>query len=201
MKDGNEGGEGQKKTTLINSVDLESIRYATEGLVKKGYEVRSALNAFHTMIHHGEIPAEMVQTVALADLLNKAIDHLPAKSRDLVELELPDPNVKVSLPVAFFPNLVMNLVGNAVDHGKASFVRIWFNPEERTLFFRDNGKGISKEDLFAIFDFGYKESSSKGSGVGLAFVKMVVEAAGGAIECQSRQGEGSYTEFKIYLPY
>jgi signal transduction histidine kinase len=185
----------------IDENNFNTFRAGAEGLVKKGYEVHEALTSFHTMIHYGEIPAEMVKTVFLAELISKNINNLPESSRAVVKLEIPSPEIKVSLPFVFFPNVLMNLVNNAIDHGKATEVRIWFNAEERTLYVRDNGKGISEEALLSIFDFGYRGASSKGSGVGLAFVKMVVEAAGGTIECYSSQEGVSYTEFKIYLPY
>jgi two-component system sensor histidine kinase/response regulator len=67
----------------------------------------------------------------------------------------------------------------------------------------DNGIGIGKEELSAIFDR-YKQASSaqvtkiKGTGLGLAICKLVVEAHGGTISVESEQGVR--TTFSFTLP-
>ena len=67
----------------------------------------------------------------------------------------------------------------------------------------DDGMGISENDLGTIFyRFSRTESSRKinpsGSGLGLSLVKSIVEAQGGKITVESRQGEGSV--FTLQLP-
>jgi len=67
----------------------------------------------------------------------------------------------------------------------------------------DDGMGISENDLGKIFErFSRTESSRKtnpsGSGLGLSLVKSIVEAQGGKIAVESRQGKGSV--FTLQLP-
>ena len=66
----------------------------------------------------------------------------------------------------------------------------------------DNGKGIDSEDLPHVFERFYqveKElSDTKGSGIGLAFTKRLVELHHGEIEVQSAVGKG--TVFTVKLP-
>jgi PAS domain S-box-containing protein len=67
----------------------------------------------------------------------------------------------------------------------------------------DTGIGIKKEDLETIFDrFRQVEGSSsgeqRGTGIGLAYAKELVELMGGRITVQSEYGKGS--TFSIYLP-
>ncbi|GEM_PF-5862148 len=63
---------------------------------------------------------------------------------------------------------------------------------------RDNGRGMRSEDLSRVFDPFYSTKSDGGTGLGLATVKSIVDAWGGRITVQSREGEGS--EFQIWLP-
>jgi NtrC-family two-component system sensor histidine kinase KinB len=62
---------------------------------------------------------------------------------------------------------------------------------------RDNGRGIESERLRTIFDrFG--TASEKGTGLGLALVRRLVESLGGQIAVESRLGHGA--TFKFTLP-
>ncbi|MBI1279170.1 MAG: PAS domain S-box protein [Anaerolineaceae bacterium] len=70
---------------------------------------------------------------------------------------------------------------------------------------KDNGAGISDEDLPHIFDLFYKGdkarthgASSQGAGIGLAMVKQIVEMHHGQVKVESKLGEGSC--FRVYLP-
>ena len=62
---------------------------------------------------------------------------------------------------------------------------------------RDTGRGIEAERLSAIFDR-FNTFSEKGSGLGLALVRRLVESLGGQIAVESRLGHG--TTFRFTLP-
>jgi signal transduction histidine kinase len=68
---------------------------------------------------------------------------------------------------------------------------------------RDHGSGIAREDLKRVFGKFYrgvnaKKQGTKGTGIGLAMVKEIVEAHGGTVRVRSQPGEGS--EFTMVLP-
>ncbi len=73
-----------------------------------------------------------------------------------------------------------------------------------TISVADSGSGIAPADLGRIFDRFSRATASgpkarhQGSGLGLSIAKAVVEAHGGSIEAESRQGHGS--TFRISLP-
>jgi signal transduction histidine kinase len=61
---------------------------------------------------------------------------------------------------------------------------------------RDNGKGITEDDLARIFD-PYFTTRRAGTGLGLAIAKNIIDAMGGSIGVTTRQGVG--TDFRIEL--
>ena len=67
---------------------------------------------------------------------------------------------------------------------------------------KDNGFGIEEKDLPHVFERFYKsenhEANAEGTGIGLAFVKELVELHNGKIEVESKVGEGA--TFYVYLP-
>ncbi len=89
--------------------------------------------------------------------------------------------------------LLLNLLNNVKDHAGLD-VHISITAKENKLYFKDHGKGLTVEDTARIFNSFYTKSKS-GTGIGLAFCKMVVEDMGGNIECNSEVGK--YTEFVI----
>ncbi len=63
--------------------------------------------------------------------------------------------------------------------------------------FRDNGKGMSREQLVQIFDY-YYSTKANGTGLGLSVAQQIVEEHGGRIEVTSKVGQGSV--FSVFLP-
>jgi signal transduction histidine kinase len=96
----------------------------------------------------------------------------------------------------FFKHVLFNLMQNAFKYaGKDATIEIWL--EGNKLYFKDNGSGIAPEKLPHIFDK-FHTTSRTGTGIGLAFCKMVMENLGGEIKCKSEPGK--YTEFILVFP-
>jgi signal transduction histidine kinase len=99
-----------------------------------------------------------------------------------------------------------NLLDNAVKYSpdeKRVEVEIREDVAALAIRVRDHGMGIARADLRHIFDRFYrgesaKSAGAKGTGIGLALVKEIVEAHGGTVFAESSPGEGS--TFTIRLP-
>ena len=122
------------------------------------------------------------------------------------QLDADDPFIYVD--EMHFTNVVFNLMDNAVKYRKQDVpleleVRTWNNNDNFMLSVKDNGIGIRKEDLKKIFDKFYRVHTGnlhdvKGFGLGLAYVKQIVQAHKGTIRAESEIGVG--TTFVIVLP-
>jgi two-component system sensor histidine kinase/response regulator len=96
---------------------------------------------------------------------------------------------------------LVNLIGNAIKFTGPGTVTVSAHQENgETIRFavRDTGQGIPAESFGRIFEkFGQLDSRRVGTGLGLAFCKLAVEAHGGAIAVQSTIGSGSTFSFTI----
>jgi len=104
-----------------------------------------------------------------------------------------------------FTNAILNLLENAIKYSERDpFIIISTAITNKGLLIsvKDHGMGMSKEVQQKIFDKFYRKSSGnihniKGFGLGLSYVKAVVEAFGGSISVKSEAGKGS--TFDIFL--
>ena len=62
---------------------------------------------------------------------------------------------------------------------------------------QDNGEGIPQDLQGRIFD-AFFTTKERGTGLGLAMVRQIVEGFGGRVEVSSRPGEGA--RFDVWLP-
>ena len=107
-----------------------------------------------------------------------------------------------------FQNAIFNLMDNAVKYGKPDqpldiYMSTWNDDLHLYLSIRDTGLGIKKENLKKVFEKFYRVHTGnvhdvKGFGLGLAYVKQIVELHDGEIAVDSEYRKG--TKFTIKLP-
>ena len=107
-----------------------------------------------------------------------------------------------------FQNVVFNLMDNAVKYRNPDrpldiYMKTWNDEERLYLSIRDTGIGIKKDNLKKVFDKFYRvhtgnQHDVKGFGLGLAYVKKIVDLHKGEIRVESEYGKG--TCFIISLP-
>lgn len=149
-----------------------------------------------------------VRSFNLSETLEKLLrlTVIPADKHVRFETRLtPDPLWITADPV-HLTNSISNLVENAIKYsGNEVCIRISASLAEGKLVIQvaDNGFGISSQDQLHIFDKFYRSEQMVGRGLpgiglGLSYVKLMVEAHGGTVGVESILGKGSV--FTIEIP-
>lgn len=97
-----------------------------------------------------------------------------------------------------FFNLLKNALYFIEQEGKG-VIKIWHSdsPGYNIIHFQDTAKGIPEHIMERLFER-FVSDSSRGTGLGLAFCKMVMQGLGGDIMCNSTYGK--FTNFALYFP-
>ncbi|MEP6750533.1 MAG: HAMP domain-containing sensor histidine kinase [Bacteroidota bacterium] len=170
---------------------------------------------------------KQVETILQASLLerqeiqlNKVHMHVHDVINDVLDnfhLQLEDKGGKIVLQLdavadliegddVHFTNLISNLIDNAVKYSKENLViKISTTNTIKYIQIRieDNGIGMNKETQKRIFEKFYRAHTGnvhnvKGFGLGLSYVKTMIDAHGGKIKVESAPGRG--TTFIIDMP-
>ncbi|MDB5223830.1 MAG: histidine kinase [Chitinophagaceae bacterium] len=143
-----------------------------------------------------------LKTFHAHDLINTAVNNmkLPVEEKQgKLEVSFEATNDLICADEVHFTNLVNNLLDNAVKYSKDNLV-IKLCTQNINHHFRikieDNGIGMNKETLHRIFEKFYRAHTGnlhnvKGFGLGLSYVKTIVNAHHGKIKAESTLGKGS----------
>lgn len=143
------------------------------------------------------------QEVELGDLIREAVRALGPAALSRVQVALPDTPVRATLDPVVIGRVAINLIGNALKYSEdSSPVQVTVTREDTAVqvAVRDTGSGIPADELEKIFEkFGRARAHRRnhGTGLGLTFCKMAVEAHGGAVGARSTLGGGSTFWFRI----
>lgn len=151
------------------------------------------------------------QRVDLTAILNAVVERLSLRAEES--------NVQIVTRLQPLPGLTgdgdrlaqvfTNLIDNALDHTPhGGTVTVSAAPKDSSVqvAVSDTGEGIPGEDLGRIFERFYQVDKSRargaagrrGAGLGLTITKEIVEAHGGSIRAESRNGQGA--TFRVWLP-
>ena len=146
---------------------------------------------------------EMIESIGNSFTLR--VEHTGGKV--YTDIEAVDATIYVD--EMHFQNVIFNLLDNAVKYKKPDkplnvYLKTWNEGKKVCVSVRDTGLGIKKENLKKVFDKFYRVHTGnvhdvKGFGLGLAYVKKMVDLQDGEIYVDSEYGKG--TTFTIKLPF
>jgi two-component system phosphate regulon sensor histidine kinase PhoR len=143
------------------------------------------------------------------EMINSALNniHLQVEEKQgKLESNLAATKDLVMLDDVHFTNLISNLLDNAVKYSKENLKIVLSTQNTGTQFkirIEDNGIGMNKETVSRIFEKFYRAHTGnlhnvKGFGLGLSYVKTMVDAHQGTIKAESTPGKG--TIFYLSFP-
>lgn len=147
------------------------------------------------------------EEVEVSSLIHSLIEQHKLKAGKPVhfEVEIRPETITIHTDRAHFSHIISNLIDNAVKYSiNETWVKIACRSTNGKLevWVEDKGIGISPENLKLVFDKFYRIPTGnrhdvKGYGLGLFYVKTMVEKMGGQVEVKSKPGAGSRFGFTI----
>ena len=191
--------------------DPERIKYFTGMIKKENGRMNQQVEDILTIARLDRKDFEFHwKTIDVHELIQDAIEGIRIqveKRKGKIETRFQAANPVVTTDKNHCTNLVFNLLDNAIKYsdGLPDITVSTMNKNNGVLIsVADKGIGMSKSVQAKIFEKFYRQSAGnihnvKGFGLGLSYVKAVLEANRGNISVQSEPGKGS--KFDVFLPF
>lgn len=188
------------KEQYIGIIDQENKRLGTQ--VEKVLQI--------AMIEKDKLKLN-IGSVCLQEIMNKAMSNLrlqvDSRSGDLILEDLSNEPLFIEGDEMHLTNVINNLLDNANKYSpKEPKITMYVHNNDSGVYLSvsDNGCGMTQEQQNKVFDKFYRVSTGdvhdvKGFGLGLSYVKYVIDAHHGDIKVSSTLGQGS--TFEVFLPY
>jgi signal transduction histidine kinase len=149
------------------------------------------------------------ERLKLHDIVEDAVTHVQLIVEDrkgYINLHLEAPKSSILANDTHFTNVIVNMLDNAIKYSdEAPKINVYTENIGNNILLKivDEGNGMSKQVQKRVFEKFYREHSGnihniKGHGLGLAYVKKIVEDHQGHISVESEKGKGS--TFTVRLP-
>jgi len=152
------------------------------------------------------IEKEVIDANELIEQALNKVQPLVEQKKARVELKVNENKTTIQADEAHLELAVVNLLENALKYSPDPYIVVETGKSDSDFFIsiKDNGIGIEKKYLKNIFKKFYRVPTGnihnvKGFGMGLNFVKRIIDAHDGKIKVNSLPGIG--TEFKLFIPF
>lgn len=199
--------QGQLEVALMTATTREDLQEAVENALEEVERLANLVRALLLLSQSesGQIPMHKT-LIDLNKVVSDIVDQfqIPAEAENLKLLQPVTEPARCEADRTQMERVVTNLLSNAIKYTpKGGWVHAYAEPVQGSvrLVVEDSGVGIPPDHLPHIFNRFYRvpdPNPEKGLGLGLSFVAAIVRAHGGAIDVQSRPGEGS--KFSVLLP-
>jgi PAS domain S-box-containing protein len=178
---------------------LRDLQYVINAATKMDELIRATLE----LSRIGRI-ANPPEDVPFKEIANEAVLQTAGELQAAgIELSVAEEFPTVHVDRMRIGEVLVNLITNSVHYrGEQPHPKIEIGYQrqngEDVFFVKDNGIGIDKSEQEKVFELFYKvNKSSKGTGMGLAIVKRIIEVHGGRIWIESEKGKGTTVYFTL----
>ena len=188
----------QKHLGGVINDESKRLRFLVEKVLQMSMFDRKTVSFKKKELDLNELLEQTASTFSLR------VEHTGGKI--YTEIEAVDSAIYVD--EVHFTNAITNLMDNAVKYRKPDepvdiHLRTWNEGDKLCFSIADTGQGIKRENVKKIFEKFYRVHTGnvhdvKGFGLGLAYVKKIINLHEGEIKCESELGKG--TKFIITLP-
>jgi two-component system phosphate regulon sensor histidine kinase PhoR len=182
----------------VIGVESRRLRFLVEKVLQMSMFDRKSTSFNKKELDLNELLEQIASTFSLR------VEHTGGK----INMEIEAVDSAIYADEVHFQNAITNLLDNAVKYRKPDqpvdiHIRTWNENDLLCFSISDNGRGIKRENAKKIFDKFYRVHTGnvhdvKGFGLGLAYVKEIINLHDGDIRCESELGKG--TKFVITLP-
>ncbi len=187
----------EERTLKIMSNEIKRLNQLVESILTTATLEKAEIKTKFTKEHIHLLLNDIIQNVRLV---------MDAKG-GTITMDLHAKNDLLEIDKTHFTNVINNLIDNAIKYcDKTPEINLTTYCNEKGIYIsvKDNGPGIPKEHQKRVFEKFYRIPSGnthnvKGFGLGLFYVKKIIDIHAGKIEIKSHIGKGS--EFIIFLPF
>jgi signal transduction histidine kinase/ligand-binding sensor protein len=194
---------------MVRNVDSEKVKYYANIINKETQRLGSLIGDLLDLsrIDAGKGLSLSMEEMDFRELLTTVYETFKSASiNHKIILTIPEKSETILFDKNKMIQVMTNLLSNAIKYspdGGNVYITMEDRGERIYTTVKDEGLGISKEDLPRIFDKFFRVESEavkkiSGTGIGLPIVKYMIELHNGGMEVKSELGHGS--EFTFYIP-
>lgn len=191
-----------KKTTVVNSNMVYKYAKITDQAIAKAVNITRLISQY-TRLDDGYKP-EPVDIMRIVEELKHNYEAVLQENDIKLIINNNTAPVQVTSNREQLYLVLNNLILNSLDAltnrpEPSIFISIEEDNDFLVLTFKDNGCGITRENLNRIFNTFFSTKPDKGTGLGLALAKKIVEMYGGVITVESEIDKGTLFKLKLKL--
>ncbi len=192
----------QEKFGTLNDKQKEALENMKSSNKELLDLVQIVLETYRLKEDEIDLNLEKVSVKKFLDEIAEEMSYIAHKTNNNIVVIVPE-DFNIRIDYLHFKRVLKNLVNNAILYGKSNTdieISAELYGKNAQIIVKDYGKGISEEDLEKIFNKYFsacKKFRKIGTGLGLYLSKKIVEAHGGTLDVESKEGE--YTKFFINM--
>lgn len=158
-----------------------------------------------TRYEEGRVKLNIAEEAA-EEIITEAVTHVKKHAlKHKIFVKIPDEIIFVQVDGILIRQVIVNILNNAINYspdGSEIIVSLYCEANRVIFEVKDNGPGISKEEIPHIFERYYNRATHnsvkrKGMGLGLSLCKSIVKAHNGEISIKNNEPHGTIVSFYV----